>query len=105
MSDFNRNQFHELNKTFSWKTTFIVLLVGLIILSFVKPVVVEEEDDEGNAFLQETNEEPLIEPKGSTKRPPTTRLQIGIKKRPDTCEKKSKKGDFMHIHYRVRFIL
>lgn len=29
------------------------------------------------------------------------KLQIGIKKRPAACEKKSKKGDVLSIHYRV----
>nr|UWK01887.1 FK506 binding protein [Locusta migratoria manilensis] len=28
------------------------------------------------------------------------KLQIGVKKRPDTCGFKSKKGDFLHVHYK-----
>ncbi|XP_049833875.1 peptidyl-prolyl cis-trans isomerase FKBP2 [Schistocerca gregaria] len=28
------------------------------------------------------------------------KLQIGVKKRPDKCEYKSKKGDFLHVHYK-----
>lgn len=33
---------------------------------------------------------------------PVTKLQIGVKKRPDNCEKKSRKGDTLHVHYTVR---
>lgn len=29
------------------------------------------------------------------------KLQIGIKKRVENCSIKSKKGDFLHIHYSV----
>jgi len=29
------------------------------------------------------------------------KLQIGVKKRVDNCQVKSKKGDFLHMHYRV----
>lgn len=32
---------------------------------------------------------------------PVTKLQIGVKKRPDNCDKKSKKGDTLHVHYTV----
>ena len=31
------------------------------------------------------------------------KLQIGVKKRAESCEKKSKKGDVLHMHYRVNF--
>lgn len=31
----------------------------------------------------------------------TKRLQIGIKKRSTNCEDKSKKGDLLHVHYKV----
>lgn len=30
-----------------------------------------------------------------------TKLQIGVKKRADKCERKGSKGDVLHIHYRV----
>jgi hypothetical protein len=30
------------------------------------------------------------------------KLQIGVKKRVDNCQVKSKKGDFLHMHYKVR---
>lgn len=30
-----------------------------------------------------------------------SRLQIGIKKRPDKCDMKTKKGDVVHVHYTV----
>jgi hypothetical protein len=29
------------------------------------------------------------------------KLQIGVKKRIDNCQVKSKKGDFLHMHYTV----
>lgn len=29
------------------------------------------------------------------------KLQIGIKRRVDNCQIKSKKGDFLHMHYTV----
>ncbi len=29
------------------------------------------------------------------------KLQIGVKKRVENCERKSSKGDILHIHYRV----
>lgn len=29
------------------------------------------------------------------------RLQIGVKKRPKNCSDKSKKGDLLHVHYKV----
>lgn len=30
-----------------------------------------------------------------------TKLQIGVKKRAEHCETKSKKGDVLHMHYTV----
>ena len=79
---------------FPWRTIVIVVLVALLILSFVRPVVQQDVDDNG---LDDSNE-------SSTKKPPTTKLQIGIKKRIENCQRKSKKGDLLHIHYRVRFL-
>ena len=29
------------------------------------------------------------------------KLQIGIKHKPDVCERRATKGDLLHIHYRV----
>lgn len=31
------------------------------------------------------------------------KLQIGVKKRPAECPIKSKKGDLLHMHYKVNF--
>jgi FK506-binding protein 2 len=31
------------------------------------------------------------------------KLQIGIKKKVDNCEQKSKKGDRLHMHYTVNY--
>lgn len=33
------------------------------------------------------------------------KLQIGVKKRVENCTLKSKKGDFLHMHYKVSFII
>lgn len=33
------------------------------------------------------------------------KLQIGIKRRVDNCKVKSKKGDFLHMHYAVSNLL
>lgn len=32
---------------------------------------------------------------------PQKKLKIGVKKRVDNCQVKSKKGDFLHMHYTV----
>lgn len=37
---------------------------------------------------------------GKTTNTKTKKLQIGIKKRPEVCDKKSKKGDILHMHYK-----
>lgn len=34
-----------------------------------------------------------------------SKLQIGIKLRAKSCQIKSKKGDFLHVHYQVRVII
>ena len=39
----------------------------------------------------------LVESKGG--------LQIGVKKRPETCEMRSKKGDRLSMHYTVRVLV
>lgn len=59
------------------------VIVILILVSFFRPVSSGEEEAGSQA-----------EKKGR-------KLQIGIKKRPETCERKSKKDDILHIHYRV----
>ena len=65
---------------FSWRNLVIAILVFLIFLWLIPGV---EQTD------------PTKSPKGARK------LQIGIKKRPEKCERKSTKGDLLHIHYRV----
>jgi hypothetical protein len=70
--------------TFPWRTIAIVVLVALLVLSFVRPVVQEESAS-------------------SSKKSPIKKLQIGIKKRVENCERKSMKGDLLSIHYRVTF--
>ncbi|GIZ02235.1 peptidyl-prolyl cis-trans isomerase FKBP2 [Caerostris extrusa] len=44
-----------------------------------------------------TNEEDTTE---TTVAPKIKKLQIGIKKRPEVCETKSKKGDVLYMHYK-----
>lgn len=34
-----------------------------------------------------------------------TKLQIGIKKRVDDCQRRASKGDILHIHYRVNLFV
>lgn len=63
------------------------VVVILIVASFIKPV--SSDDDTGTS-------QPEKKPR---------KLQIGIKKRPETCERKSKKDDLLHIHYRVQDIV
>ena len=58
------------------------VIVVLILVSFFRPVSADEEA-------------------GSQAEKKGRKLQIGIKKRPETCERKSKKDDILHIHYRV----
>lgn len=36
----------------------------------------------------------------TSKEPSTRKLQIGVKKRPENCDKKSKHGDVLHMHYK-----
>jgi hypothetical protein len=36
---------------------------------------------------------------------PVTTLQIGVKKRPETCDTKTKNGDRLSMHYTVRSFL
>lgn len=81
----------------SW-SNFRLIVIGLfvffLVLSFVKPVAPSSDADSDDAS------KPVAEPKQKAAR----KLQIGIKKRPETCDRKSKKGDLLHIHYRVRFL-
>lgn len=69
----------------NWRTVAIVLLVGLLFWSWVTPVSGEESVDD--------------------KKVAPRKLQIGIKKRVENCERKSRKGDLLHIHYRVSGLL
>jgi len=74
----------------SWRPLLVALFVLLLVMSFVQRVEQKEEDSEG-----EVTGGRATEAKAKTKK-----LQIGIKKRPEKCDKKSKKGDLLHIHYR-----
>lgn len=76
----------------SWRPLLVGLFIFLLVLSFIQRVDMKEEEDEYGAGSKSTGPS---EAKAKTKK-----LQIGIKKRPETCDKKSKKGDLLHIHYR-----
>lgn len=71
----------------SLRTLAIVALVAILLLSWIRPVLTDEDS-----------------PAGSQKQP-TRKLQIGIKKRVEDCQRKSRRGDLLHIHYRVRVCL
>jgi hypothetical protein len=49
--------------------------------------------------LSVCNEENPKEDKDSERK--VKKLQIGVKKRVENCDRKSSKGDILHIHYRV----
>jgi hypothetical protein len=49
--------------------------------------------------LSVCNEENAKEEKDSERK--VKKLQIGVKKRVENCDRKSSKGDILHIHYRV----
>jgi FKBP-type peptidyl-prolyl cis-trans isomerase len=70
----------------NFRYLLIGLLVFFLVMSFVKPVEMAEAEEASNG-------------EGKTK-PARKGLQIGIKKRPESCDRKSKKGDLLHIHYR-----
>ncbi|XP_076312743.1 peptidyl-prolyl cis-trans isomerase FKBP2-like [Tachypleus tridentatus] len=58
-------------------------LMGILVLCLVEFVVIGDESST---------------PSTTTSKP--KKLQIGIKKRPETCDKKSRKGDVLHMHYK-----
>lgn len=68
----------------SLRTLAIVALVAILLMSWIRPVMSEEESP------------------AESKKQPTRKLQIGIKKRVEDCQRKSRRGDLLHIHYRVR---
>jgi len=74
-----------------FRNILITFFVAFLLLSFIRPVMVDHS-------VRPSSDQ--LSPSSSTKKPPTKKLQIGIKKRPEVCERKSKKGDFLHIHYR-----
>ena len=68
----------------SLRTLAVIALVAILVLSWIKPVQMNED------------EEPVV-----AKKQPTTKLQIGVKKRIENCQRKSRRGDLLYIHYRV----
>lgn len=46
---------------------------------------------------------PLVQNEDSKSNSKIKKLQIGIKKRIEGCEVKSKKGDVLHMHYKVLY--
>lgn len=61
-----------------------LLIFLLILLCFLDLVVISDDESSTNN-------------KASSK---TGKLRIGIKKRPDVCNTKSRKGDILHMHYK-----
>ena len=43
----------------------------------------------------------LIGARAEEEKKKVTKLQIGVKKRVENCERKSRKGDILHMHYTV----
>lgn len=66
-----------------------ILLFVYIFLLFVNPVNSEDE-------AADSNDEKPIKPERKI-----DKLQIGIKKRVENCERRSKSNDVLHIHYEV----
>lgn len=60
-----------------------IILVVLLFMCLFQ--IVAQADDDKNSKSSS----------GSSKK-----LQIGIKKRPEKCDRKSRKGDVLHMHYR-----
>ena len=77
----------------SLRTLAIGAIVILLVLSYIKPVSSDDSNDDISSSSKPSSSE--------SKAKPGRKLQIGIKKRPETCDRKSKKGDSLHIHYRV----
>ena len=87
-SELNLTKLKDKSKSKSLFNLLIVLIfVILLVLSFFKLVDSKINENQGNE-------------KVTSKR----KLQIGIKKRPDVCERKSKKGDILHIHYSLEIL-
>jgi hypothetical protein len=60
----------------------------------------------GSSGLLEVLQLSLVLPPGDALRPPQGedlpadgKLRVGVKSRPDTCSRKSKKGDTLSMHY------
>lgn len=63
--------------------TQVCITVCMLLLIFSNFDLSEAENDDKNTNVKK-------------------KLQIGVKKRVDNCQVKSKKGDFLHMHYKVR---
>ncbi|XP_067130190.1 peptidyl-prolyl cis-trans isomerase FKBP2-like [Centruroides vittatus] len=69
---------------FSLKTMLLYgILLLVVLMCLIDFVVISDENTSGKS----TNAK-------------TKKLQIGVKKRPEVCDKKSKKGDVLHMHYK-----
>ena len=69
----------------SLRTLAVIALIAILVFSWIRPVQSSVDADESPA----------------AKKPVTRKLQIGVKKRAENCQHKSRSGDLLHIHYRV----
>lgn len=91
------------------KLYFAYLLAAMVVIAKAdlnSGIDDDEEDDldlaTGGAKMKHSDEIINSLPKmpSTTTKAPTGQLQIGIKKRAENCERKAKKGDSLHMHYR-----
>lgn len=92
------------------KSTLVGCLLCLAVISFVRSDLDSGIDDDDDSLDSVTdgatmkhrddiiNSLPKM-PEVKAKEP-TAKLQIGIKKRADKCERQAQKGDSLHMHYR-----
>lgn len=97
---------------FRSKYALLSLLTFSIMLTLAKADLDSGKDDDesdsldsltGGAAMKHREEIINSLPKMPEQKPtqvPTAKLQIGIKKRAENCERKATKGDSLHMHYR-----
>lgn len=72
---------------FTCQIMFLERLFLLFLFSFLIHKINCQDDDLNNNSKEDKKK--------------ITKLQIGIKKRIENCEKRTSKGDIVHIHYKV----
>lgn len=88
---------------------YLLLNYSLLLLYVVSTLVnadlnsgTADDDDSLDSVMEHKDEIINSLPKMPEvpKKEPTSKLQIGIKKRADNCERQAQKGDSLHMHYR-----